>query len=399
MEIESSRKLLIVDDDPAVLEMVTAMLRFWGYEALGCPSAVNALAECRKGGICLVVSDIRMPDISGTELLDMIHELDPDIPVILMTAYAELETAIDAVRKGAFDFIIKPFKPDFLQHAVEKGVRFRHLIEMEKNYTLMMEEKIRESEVNLRAAAVIQQSLLPVAAPHGTSFNFAWQFQPCEQVGGDLFNLFWLDEHRLGVYVLDVGGHGVPAAMVATSVAQTLDHCRGWFQKRTSGASTLHEHFTPADVLAKLNRKYPVERFGKLLTICYLILDMESGKIRYSNAALPLPFIIRASGRIESLSEGGIIIGADEGAVYEESTIHLESGDRLFIYTDGIIEYCDKKGEAYGEERLVRELKRSSGETLQTACARAITDLLEFGDEQLPEDDITLLGIEFRPPA
>lgn len=399
MKIDTRHRILIVDDDPAVLEMVSSMLTLWGYDVLACGSAHKAMEECCKEGVDLVVTDVRMPAVSGTELLDMVHELDPDIPVILMTAYAEIETAIDAVRKGAFDFIVKPFKADFLQHAVEKGVRFRHLTEMEKNYTLVMEEKMKESEENLRAAAVIQQSLLPLAPPQVISFNFAWQFHPCEQVGGDLYNLFRLNETDLGAYVLDVGGHGVPAAMVSTSVAQTLDHCRGWFQAHTSGASSLHQHFTPADVLSKLNQNYPVERFGKLLTICYLILDTQNGKVRYSNAALPLPLLIRADGRVETLKAGGIIIGADEGAVYEEGTAFMESGDRLFIYTDGIIEYSNKGGDAYGEERLAMELKTSSKETLESACAGALQSMLTFGEGQKPEDDITLLGIEFRPPA
>ncbi|NVN99540.1 MAG: SpoIIE family protein phosphatase, partial [Geobacteraceae bacterium] len=353
--------------------------------------------ECRKGSICLIVSDVRMPGISGTELLGMIHELDPDIPVILMTAFAEIETAIDAVRKGAFDFIMKPFKPELLKHAIEKGIRFRNLLETEKRYLLMMEDKLRESEENLRAAAMIQQNFLPTSPPQGTPFNFAWQFHPCEKVGGDLFNLFWLNEQHLGIYLLDVGGHGVPAAMVTTSVAQTLEHCRGWFCKRAGNERPLHSPFTPADVLATLNEKYPVERFGQLLTICYLILDMKSGTILYSNAALPLPFIIRSDGRVERLSKGGIIIGADENATYENGNVIMQSGDRLFIYTDGITEYGNTNGKAYGEERLVTELKRSQGEALQTACAAAIRHLLEFGDNRLSEDDITLLGVEFKP--
>lgn len=396
MSSAKDHKLLVVDDDPLVLASVSSLLKMWGYEALACDSARKAIEEFRTGGIDLLLTDVKMPGISGTELLGMVRDLDPDIPVILMTAYAELETAIDAVRKGAFDFILKPFKPEFLQHAVEKGIRFRHLIEVEKNYITMLEEKMRESEENLKAAAVIQQSLLPFAAPQVTSFDFAWQFLPCEQVGGDLYNLFWLDENRLGVYVMDVSGHGVPAAMVTTSVSQTLDHFRGWFQKRTIDGSPLHEFVTPAEILAELNREYPVERFGKLLTICYLIIDIHSGSVCYSNAALPLPFLIRADGRVETLIEGGTIIGVDERAVYDEGNVLMERGDRLFIYTDGIVEHHDKKGEPYGEERLVMELIGSGGEALQTACVRVMQSLTTFGGEQRPEDDITLLGIEFR---
>lgn len=396
MGTEIGEKILVVDDDPAVLELVSSLLLMWGHDVLPCSSAQEAIAACREGGVNLVVSDVRMPGISGTELLGMIHELDADIPVILMTAHADFETAIDALRKGAFDLIIKPFKIEFLQHSIEKAVRFRHLVETEKNYKAMLEEKMRESEANMRAAAVIQQSLLPVSAPQVAAFDFAWQFLPCEQVGGDLYNLFRLDEKRLGAYVLDVGGHGVPAAMVSASVSQTLDHFRGWFQKRAFDVEPFHELVTPAEILAELNREYPIERFGKLLTICYLILDTHSGKVRYSNAALPLPVLIRADGRIETLHEGGTIIGVYGDTLYEEGEISMASGDRLFIYTDGIIECLDRSGETYGEERLISVLKTSSGETLQAACARVMESLALFSEKKQYEDDITLLGIEFR---
>jgi sigma-B regulation protein RsbU (phosphoserine phosphatase) len=390
---DDAHKILIVDDDPLVLESTSSLIRMCGYETVACRSAQEAMEEYLKGGICLVLSDIKMPGISGVELLGMISDINPDIPVILMTAYAELTIAIDAIRKGAFDFIIKPFNPESLQIAVKKGIRFRQLIELEKNHIAMLEEKVRESEENLKAAAVIQQSLLPLYAPKVASFDFAWQFLPCERVGGDLYNLFWLDETRLGIYVMDVSGHGVPAAMVTTSVAQALDPYRGRLLKRTIDFPPFCELVPPAEVLAELNRDYPIERFNKLLTICYLVLDIRCGKVLYSNAALPLPFLIRADGRVETLIEGGTIIGIGDGAAYEEGEVFMEKDDRLFIYTDGIIEYLDKRGEPYGEKRLVSELKGASGETLQTACARVIQSLMNFGNQQQPQDDITLLGI------
>ena len=267
---------------------------------------------------------------------------------------------------------------------------------MEKNYKAMLENKVRETEENLKAAAVIQQSLLPVSAPKGTSFDFAWQFLPSEQVGGNLFNLFRLDETHVEAYVLDVCGHDVPAAMISTFVAQALDPFSGQLLKRISPVPPGYELTSPAEVLSRLNRDYPIERFGKHFTICYLLLDTHSGNVCYSNAALPLPFLIRADGRVENLGKGGTIIGMGEGVAYEEGEVLMETGDKLFLHTDGIVEYHNKSGDFFGEERLVQELKAAGGETLQTACARVIKSLMNFGGDQRPEDDITLLGIEFR---
>ena len=370
----------------------------WGYEVIPFRRAREAFEAFRKGGIDLVVSDIKMPELTGIELLAMIHEIDPEFPVILMTAFADLETAVDAVRKGAFDLILKPAWPDDLQAAIEKGIRFRRLIGLEKQYTVLLEEKVREAESNLQAAAVIQRSLLPISVPEVPSFDFAWLFRPCKQIGGDLLSLFPLDETHLGAFVMDVSGHGVPAAMVNTLVAQTLNPLSSSFLKRFIATPPFYEPVLPGEVLARLNREFPFERFEEYLTLCYLLLDTRSGKVRYSNAALPLPFLVRADGRVENLGAGGAIIGMGEGVGYEEGEFIMEQGDRLFLYTDGIVEHRNKQGDFYGAERLVMELLGAAGETLQAVCARVMPSLTRFGDDD-PEDDITLLGIEFRQPG
>lgn len=400
MSVYSTPIILIVDDDPLVLEATASQIGMWGYRAVACCSSMDALEAFRKGGIDLVVSDIKMPGMSGIELLRMIRGLNADIPVILMTAYAEVEIAIDAVRRGATDYILKPFKPEYLRQSIAKGIRYGKLIQTEKKYVEILEEKVRETDENLKAAGYIQRCLLPDSFPQLVSFDFAWQFLPCERIGGDLYNIFWLDETRLGIYVFDVSGHGVPAAMVATSVAQALDPFCGRLLKYSIDAPPHYELVSPAGVLAGLDRNFPIERFDKFFTICYLILDVARGEVKYSNAALPLPLLLRADGRVETLGKGGTIIGLGEGAVFEEGTVCMRNGDRLFLYTDGIIEHFDSGGELFGSQRLVRELKkRSAGETLQATCDRVLRAVLSFGGDQRPADDITLLAIECRQPA
>lgn len=140
-------KILIVDDDPFVLETISSLLEMWDYKVISCACAREAIEALLKGDIDLVISDIKMPETTGIELLGMIHDLNPEIPVILMTAFADMEVAIDALRKGAFDFIIKPPKLGYLHHAVEKGVEFRRLIAMETNYKIQLEKNRTELEL------------------------------------------------------------------------------------------------------------------------------------------------------------------------------------------------------------------------------------------------------------
>jgi signal transduction histidine kinase len=152
---------MVVDDDDAVRDVVGLLLQTRNYLTIPCSSAAEALESLERNNVDAVVSDIKMPGMSGIELLERMHTLHPELPVILMTAYADLDTAVSAVKKGAFDFIIKPYKADHLLHAVEKAVRFRHLAELEQGYRATLEEfnseieaLISERTMNLMALTV-----------------------------------------------------------------------------------------------------------------------------------------------------------------------------------------------------------------------------------------------------
>ena len=136
--------ILIVDDDPYVLESVSLLLGKYGYKVTTCNNATDALAELltNTNKIQAVLTDIKMPQISGIELLGKIRSFNSEIPIILMTAYAEIDMAIDAIKKGVLDFIIKPYKPEYLIHTVKKAVRYYNLLQIEKNYKTMLEKTV-----------------------------------------------------------------------------------------------------------------------------------------------------------------------------------------------------------------------------------------------------------------
>ncbi|GFO67813.1 two-component system response regulator [Geomonas limicola] len=152
METTASGLVIVVDDDPYVLESVAMLLTVSGFEVRPFSNGFDALAELRNSPPDVVLTDVNMPRITGIELLEKIHECDRDIPVILMTAYAELEMAVSAIKKGAFDFIIKPFKPPYLIHAVEKGINYKRLVLIEKNYKNELERTVELRTRELGAA-------------------------------------------------------------------------------------------------------------------------------------------------------------------------------------------------------------------------------------------------------
>lgn len=158
-EPEKKANILVVDDDPYVLEFVSSLMSEYGYSYVACRNAEDALNQFRRCLIDVVLTDIKMPVTSGIDLLEKIYNLKPDVPVILMTAHAEVDIAVDAIKKGAFDFIIKPYRSEQLIHSVEKAVTYRNLIEKEKEYKKDLEDTVERRTRELREALAMLKNM------------------------------------------------------------------------------------------------------------------------------------------------------------------------------------------------------------------------------------------------
>ncbi|HBG47772.1 MAG TPA: two-component system response regulator [Deltaproteobacteria bacterium] len=152
MTPEALSSIIVVDDNAFVLDSTALLLSGYGYKVTICKNAEEALSSFRASVPDAVLTDIKMPGTSGIDLLEKIRSADRDVPVILMTAYAELDMAVNAIKRGAFDFIIKPYKPEYLLHAIEKAVKYNKLIQMEKSYKRRLEEEVKRRTSELAQA-------------------------------------------------------------------------------------------------------------------------------------------------------------------------------------------------------------------------------------------------------
>jgi len=152
MKSDSQGTIFVVDDDRYVLESVTTLLREFGFTVIAFDNGLEAIRRFASEPVDLVLTDINMPGMTGIELLEKIRYLDRETPVLLMTAYADLDTAVKAIQKGAFDFIIKPYRPPYLLHAVEKGINFKRLTNIEKNYKRELEQTVERRTAELNEA-------------------------------------------------------------------------------------------------------------------------------------------------------------------------------------------------------------------------------------------------------
>ena len=150
--------IVVVDDDPSVLEFTSRLLTKFGYTVFPYGNPMDAVEKLQASDVCAVLTDVMMPQVSGLQLLQMIRSFNPEIPVIMMTGYPELDVTIEAIRKGAFDFLLKPFKPEHLAHSVEKALNFHRLKQLEKNYKNTLEETVKSRTRELGDALALVES-------------------------------------------------------------------------------------------------------------------------------------------------------------------------------------------------------------------------------------------------
>ena len=159
MNEQGKSTLLVVDDDPYILESITTLLTAYGHTVYACKNASEAMNVVEEMDLDLVLTDIKMPQVTGIDLLQKIHSYNQQLPVILMTGFADVDIAVDAVKKGAFDFITKPYNPDYLLHSLEKAAKYTRFMQMEKNYKDMLEDTVRIRTRELADALTMVKNL------------------------------------------------------------------------------------------------------------------------------------------------------------------------------------------------------------------------------------------------
>lgn len=394
-----AEKVLVVDDSSVNRTLLAAILKKAGFEIVEAQSGEEALAKVAEVLPDLVLLDIMMPGIDGYEVCAALKadERTAAIPVIFLSALSEAADKIKGLETGGADYVTKPFDKGEVLARVRSQLKIRNLTQrlMQTNRELM--EKQRKLDEDLKAAAIIQSSLLPTRPPTFHNLTIAWRFQPCDLIGGDIFNVCQLDECHLGIYMVDVSGHGVPGAMVTVSVSQALQPESGYL-KKSQDDYPHYEIVSPVEVCRALDREYPIERFDKHFTIIYAVLNAHSGRLKYCSAAHPPPVLLRADGRIELLDRIGTFIGLDGIVPFEEDEKQLADGDRLVFYTDGVVECEDEKGVFFGQERLLALLRKLQEEPLERLLDNLLAALVGFTGAAGFRDDVSLVGIEFRAP-
>jgi phosphoserine phosphatase RsbU/P len=397
-------KILLVDDDPVARSVHSMLLRLQGHEVVEAADGELAWQLVEESDISFVVSDWMMPRLAGVDLCRRIRAaaFDRYVYVILCTSKGAKSDLIEGMDAGADDFLVKPISPEELRVKVRAGERVLSLQQglADKNRELAgindrLQSAHRLIEDDLKAAAWMQERLLPPPALLAHGVRCEWRLQPSGYVAGDIFNFFAMDDQQVGFYLLDVSGHGVPAAMLSVTLSMMLtpDATHGSPLKRYDSATGHFEILSPGDAVRELNRRLQ-SKDDRYFTIVYGLLDTCTSTLRVAQAGHPGPVLIKKDRDPQILGTGGMPVGLWHDIDFDCFETSFSHGDRLLLYSDGVTECMNAQGEAFGENRLLLHLKRWAAQPLDELLGGLLVEVrtwrgvLEFGD------DVSLLVIE-----
>jgi sigma-B regulation protein RsbU (phosphoserine phosphatase) len=249
-------------------------------------------------------------------------------------------------------------------------------------------DKQRVLDDDMAAAAQIQRSLLPQRAPANQGFLMDWLFLPSTHVGGDVFNIVPLPGGLLGLYLIDVSGHGPAAAMVTVSISQVLQPGSDFVQNERAA-------LPPDEVLRRVDRAFPLERFDRFSTMFYMVFDPAARSLSYAGAGHPPPLLARPGQPVARLDAGGTVLGLGEPVPFTSGRMDVLPGDVLLLYTDGCTEHTNSAGQEFGTLRLETALDAHVRLEPTALLDELQKELHRFGGGGKPEDDISLVCIKF----
>ncbi len=390
--------ILVVDDTPANLQVLAGMLKDRGYKVRPVPSGKLALLAAEREPPDLILLDINMPDMNGYEVCEHLKADDrlKGIPVIFISALTEPLDKVKAFATGGVDYITKPFQMEELHARVETHLKIRGLqVQLEEGNARLARVNGRMSR-DLSAAAKIQRTFLPRAMPSIPGLDFAWSYRPCHELAGDGLNIIPLGGQRVGLYILDVSGHGVSSALLSVTLSRLLSPPSEPSSILMTDGKTFDQLDVarPAQVADLLNRLFPFDTATEqFATLMYGVLDAATGDFHYVAAGHPGPIHHPAGRPPVILDTPGYPIGLAD-APYDERHFHLAVGDRLYLYSDGLPDAMNDNGQVFGQARLIEAIARVRTQSLREGVDTLLGEIARWQGGERTQDDISILAVE-----
>jgi len=395
-------RVLIADDDPITRHLLARTLQQWGYEVTAAADGAEAWRLFERHDFPLVITDWVMPGMEGPELVRRIRGSPRTgyVFILLLAASSSRHEVVEGLQAGADDFLAKPFDRDELRVRLRTGERVLRLEQALLEQNRALTERNRQMEADLRMACEIQQALLPQGypsfpagvPPENSALYFCDRYRPDGAVGGDFFEVLALSDSRAGLFVCDVMGHGVRAALVTAMVRPLLEALR----------PVAHD---AGLVLSELNR----ELLGILgaagvpifLTAFYAVLDIPTGQLSYASAGHPAPLMVRRTERAvyplpPVVNTSWPPLGVKPELTYPAHRLPMVPGDLLIVFTDGLFDAIGPQDAPFGEDRLIDAVARNLALPAGRLIDAVLSEIIHYSEGRGFADDVCIVGMELR---
>ena len=377
---ENSR-ILIAEDQEHVREALAMLLRSQGYSVLLSSSPQEALNSAGQQTIDLALVDMnyRRDSTSGVEglnLIESLRKLDTTLPVVALTAWGNVDLAVNAMKSGASDFVEKPWRNDSLLEKVELLTRRGREVRSTR----------RVAEYEKQDAQQVQMRIVPRRHIIAGDVELFGESVPAGTVGGDYFGAWQASPESLHFCVADVSGKGTPGALIAAMLHASLSSLAA----SDGGAEKIVN-----EVEYILREHLGGEHY---VTLFYGLLDVATRSLEYVNAGHCPPVLLRTGGALEILDSTRPVLGLLKHQATRAERVSLRPGDKLALYTDGVTEAADTAGVEFGTERLMSTLRSEGFSNLQELHTRVLSNVRTHANGKLA-DDATLVLISVRGVA
>ncbi len=388
MDTESAR-ILSVEDESTVRRSIVTYLEDSGFEMLEAENGRIALEVFEREHPDLVLCDLRMPEVDGLRVLEKLSIDYPETPIIIVSGTGDMRDAVEALKLGAWDYIMKPIQDMMtLEHAVRKCLERARLIRENREFrehlvetNRALEESLHQLEEDESAARRIQFQLLPPARGEVLGVQFSRMLKTSALLSGDFVDYFQIDESRVGFYIADVSGHGVSSAFVTVLLKTTMNALLEQY-RQAENDTVLY----PDRVLKSLNDDIYTQDFDKYLTMFYAVLDLGEKTLSYSNGGhFPYPLLNQEGGEPEFVGEKNLPVGLFSHAEFKTETMTIPDRFVMGLFSDGVFELFPR--ESLDERLLILQNEMSHFDV----DLESLYEGLGLETVDTPPDDITML--------
>ena len=397
-------RVLIVEDNPGDARLIEFMLADASQGALEVEAVdrlEKAFARLAQEHIDLVLLDLSLPDSHGLETFARLHSRVPQTPIIVLSGLNDTRVAIQAVHEGAQDYLIKgQVDGQLLLRSIHYAIERKRMATQLARYADELRAKNAQLESDFNMAREVQEMFLPHqypsfprwVSPEQSALRFSQRYLPAAAVGGDFFDIIPVTDTTAGIFICDVMGHGMRAALITAIM-------RGLLEELMPVAAD------PGKFLTEINRSLMAilhrTREPFLATAAYLVLDVAGSELRFANAGHPSPILVQRSvGKVMRLKDcdprHGPALGLFEKANYPTGRCPLAASDLVLLFTDGLFEEINSDQEEFGQGRLLKAVQEHAQLPTEKLLDRLLFEAQHFAGTREFQDDVCLVAADVR---